>query len=309
MIYTDDLTKKFDQFTAVDGVSLNVQPGQVLALLGPNGAGKTTTVRMLTSILVPTRGRAEVAGYDVVKHPEKVRASVGVLTEHHGLYNRMNADEYLEFYGGLYGMEHNTMIRRATDMLERFGLIDARRKRLGEYSKGMRQKLALLRAMLHDPPVLLLDEPTSAMDPESSRMVRDLIHSLRSTDRTIILCTHNLPEAEELADQVAIIRHGHIILNDPVDVMKHRLLGPKEYEAHFNQPVVGELPAFPLDVDVTARGENWIRFRVGSPGTTNPVILKVLLNEGLAVVSFQEVSRSLEKAYLAAVLQEGNHGS
>jgi ABC-2 type transport system ATP-binding protein len=309
MIHTDDLTKKFDEFTAVDGVNLHVEPGQVLALLGPNGAGKTTTVRMLTSILVPTRGRAEVAGYDVVKQPEKVRASVGVLTEHHGLYNRMNADEYLEFYGGLYGMDRNATNKRATEMLERFGLIDARRKRLGEYSKGMRQKLALLRAMLHDPPVLLLDEPTSAMDPESSRMVRDSIQGLRSTDRTIILCTHNLPEAEELADQVAIIRLGHIILNDTVDVMKHRLLGPKEYEAHFNQAVTGSLPGFPLDVDVTARGDNWVRFRVGSPGTTNPVILKALLNEGLAVVSFQEVPRSLEQAYLAAVMQENHHAT
>ncbi len=173
MITAEDLTKHFDNFAAVESVNLNVDTGQVLVLLGPNGAGKTTTVRMLTSVLLPTRGRATVAGYDVVRQPDKVRASVGVLTEHHGLYGRMNAEEYLEFYGQLYGVERQQLDRRRDDLLEKFGLASARRKRLGEYSKGMRQKLALVRALLHEPPVLLLDEPTSAMDPESARMVRD----------------------------------------------------------------------------------------------------------------------------------------
>jgi ABC-2 type transport system ATP-binding protein len=135
------------------------------------------------------------------------------LTEHHGLYGRMNAVEYLDFYGQLYGVDRRSTQQRSDTLMEQFGLSSARKKRLGEYSKGMRQKLALVRAMLHNPPVLLLDEPTSAMDPESARVVRDAISTLRSTDRTIILCTHNLAEAEELADQVAIIRHGKILLH------------------------------------------------------------------------------------------------
>ncbi len=173
MITAEGLTKSFDDFLAVDRVSLEVLPGQVLVLLGQNGAGKTTTVRMLTSILRPSAGRASVAGFDVVKQADKVRASVGVLTEHHGLYGRMNAEEYLQFYGSLYGLDLKTVSRRMDELLGRFGLAPARKKRLGEYSKGMRQKLALVRAIIHDPPVLLLDEPTSAMDPESARMVRD----------------------------------------------------------------------------------------------------------------------------------------
>ncbi len=204
MIEAENLTKKFEDFTAVDQIQLNVPSGQVLALLGPNGAGKTTTVRMLTSILRPTAGWARVAGYDVVKQADKVRASVGVLTENHGLYVRMNAEEYLLFFAQLYGFEPKQAKLRFGQMLEKFGLGEARRKRLGEYSKGMRQKLALVRALLHDPPVLLLDEPTSAMDPESARTVRDEIQGLRTSERTIILCTHNLTEAEELADQIAI---------------------------------------------------------------------------------------------------------
>jgi ABC-2 type transport system ATP-binding protein len=225
MIFVEDLTKQFDDFVAVRDVNLNVAAGQVLALLGPNGAGKTTTVRMLTSILRPTHGRATVAGYDVVTQAKQVRASVGVLTEHHGLYGRMNAVEYLEFYRQLYGVERNEANRRIDELMNRFGLDSARKKRLGEYSKGMRQKLALVRALLHNPPVLLLDEPTSAMDPESARVVRDAILGLRSQEVTIILCTHNLAEAEELADKVAIIRRGRIIYDGVIDGLKRTLLG------------------------------------------------------------------------------------
>jgi ABC-type multidrug transport system ATPase subunit len=170
MIFAEDLTKVFDQFIAVDGINLDVGAGRVLVLLGPNGAGKTTTVRMLTSILKPSRGRAIVAGYDVVKEPQKVRESVGVLTEHHGLYNRMNAEEYLDFYARLYDMDAPVRKSRIDFLLQEFGLIAEKKRKLGEFSKGMRQKLALVRALMNEPPVLLLDEPTSAMDPESARM-------------------------------------------------------------------------------------------------------------------------------------------
>jgi ABC-2 type transport system ATP-binding protein len=301
MIFTEDLTKHFGQFVAVDGVNLDVRAGQVLALLGPNGAGKTTTVRMLTSILSPTRGRAMVAGFDIVKQPGQVRAAVGVLTEHHGLYGRMNAVEYLDFYGQLYGVDRRVNQQRSDTLMEQFGLSSARKKRLGEYSKGMRQKLALVRAMLHNPPVLLLDEPTSAMDPESARVVRDAISTLRSTDRTIILCTHNLAEAEELADQVAIIRNGKILLHGTPDELKQQLLGPVEYEARLASSVNGHVFDLPLGVTLIARGSDWLRFRIHEPETRNPELLKCLIDSCFPVVSFQKVSQTLEQAYLAAV--------
>ncbi len=304
MIAAEDLTKHFDTFAAVEGVNLNVDAGQVLVLLGPNGAGKTTTVRMLTSVLLPTRGRAVVAGYDVVRQPDKVRASVGVLTEHHGLYGRMNAEEYLDFYGQLYGVERRHLKQRRDELLDKFGLGDARRKRLGEYSKGMRQKLALVRALLHEPPVLLLDEPTSAMDPESARMVRDSIQTLRSGDRTIILCTHNMAEAEELADQVAIIRHGHILVNDKPENLKQSVLGPQEYEARVACGLNGWNAQLPPGISLTGRGDTWLRFQVGDPETANPLLLRLLVQAGLDVVSFSLVPRSLEMAYLKAIGQE-----
>ena len=242
-IVTEGLTKQFDDFLAVDDVNLQVPVGELLVLLGPNGAGKTTTVRMLTSLLRPTKGCARIAGYDVVEEAAKVRSMVGVLTEHHGLYKRMNAHEYLTFFGELYGLSKTDSAARFLPLLEKFGLADVGKKRLGEYSKGMRQKLSLVRALINDPPVLLLDEPTSAMDPESSRMVRNAITGLKRDDRTIILCTHNLNEAEELADQVAIIQRGRIILNDYLASVKQKLLGHRVFEARFpEQNNHGELP-------------------------------------------------------------------
>jgi ABC-2 type transport system ATP-binding protein len=301
MITAEDLTKRFDDFLAVDRVNLHVPSGRVLVLLGQNGAGKTTTVRMLTSILRPTSGHASVAGFDVVTQAERVRASVGVLTENHGLYGRMNAQEYLEFFGSLYGLKRAEVSPRIQYLMESFGLVRVGKKRLGEYSKGMRQKLALVRAMLHDPPVLLLDEPTSAMDPESARLVRDAILSLRTSGRTILLCTHNLAEAEELADLVAIIRGGRIILNDTLDNIKYTLLGPVEYEVRLACPLDGWAPPLPEGVEVRELGENWMRFRISDPERVNPLLLQRMIYDELPVISFHAVPRSLERAFLNAL--------
>lgn len=302
MIRAEGLTKQFEDFLAVDDVNLEVSAGQVLVLLGPNGAGKTTTVRMLTSILRPTRGTASVAGFDVVKDAHKVRAVVGVLTEHHGLYARMNGVEYLTFFGKLYGLDQETSRQRCATLLEQFGLQDAGTKRLGQYSKGMRQKLSLARALLHEPPVLLLDEPTSAMDPESSRMVRNAISGLRSKDRTIVLCTHNLAEAEELADQVAIIRGGRILMSGMLEDLKRELLGPTQFEAILANRLNGwSGENLPAGVILTGRDENALRFQVQSPDEDNPRLLRFLLDQKLDVKSFNELPHSLEAAYLKAV--------
>ena len=301
MIETEGLSKKFEDFLAVDGVDLHIEAGEVLALLGPNGAGKTTTVRMLTSVLRPSSGWARVAGYDVVRQSEKVRAVVGVLTEQHGLYGRMPADDYLDFFGKLYGMEAGLRHRRTDELLEQFGLEEARHRKIGEYSKGMRQKLALARAMLHDPPVLLLDEPTSAMDPESARLVRDAIHGLRSANRAIIICTHNLPEAEELADQIAIIRRGSIIERGSPDDLKQRLLGAEEYEVRLGASLGDDAACLSPEVRLTTKGEDWFRFQCDLPRQQIPQVVQCLVEHGLPVLELYEVPRSLERVYLQAV--------
>ncbi len=301
MILTDGLSKKFDDFLAVDGVSLHVEAGEVLALLGPNGAGKTTTVRMLTSVLRPTRGWARVAGYDVVKQANQVRASVGILTEQHGLYGRMPAGEYLDFFGQLYKMEAGVRQARIQRLLDDFGLTPDKDRRIGEYSKGMRQKLALARALLHDPPVLLLDEPTSAMDPESARLVRDSIHGLRSAKRAIVICTHNLAEAEELADQIAIIRHGKIIAKGTAQALKEKMIGLPEYEVRLGVDLDGQAFDLPPGATQTSLGTDWFRYRTTEPQVVNPAVLQSLVSRSIPVVSLQEVPRSLEQVYLQAV--------
>ena len=303
MIHCEDLSKHFDSFKAVDSVSLDIQPGEVLALLGQNGAGKTTTVRMLTSVLKPTRGWATVAGYDTVRNPAEVRSSVGVLTEMHGLYGRMTGYEYLHFFGEVYQLDKSRREKRAKELLEYFGLAQAGYRRSGEYSKGMRQKLALARALIHEPPVLLLDEPTSAMDPESAQLVRTEIARLRSSQRAIVICTHNLAEAEMLADKIAIIYHGRILLTGTLEDMRLRMLGPAEYDVK----LAGSYPAtelsLPEGVNILSTREDGFRFRVENPVAANPLILEQLFKLQLPLVSVQEVPRTLEMLYLKAMAQ------
>lgn len=314
MIEAQALTKRFDEFTAVENISLNIPAGSVLALLGPNGAGKTTTVRMLTSILAPTEGWARVAGYDVVTQPEMVRARVGVLTEQHGLYERMKALEYLSFFARIYHLPAAQTRQHILALMERFGLTFALDKRLGEYSKGMKQKLALVRALLHNPPVLLLDEPTSAMDPLSAKQVRDAITELqREEKRTFLITTHNLPEAQFLADTIAIIRHGRIVANGTFDELARKFVGEPVMELR----VSGQLNGLPKDlsdmVQVLENGENWLRYQVTEPERVNPQLVRRVTELGAEVVTLSQVTQTLESIYLQVVLEDeaqgGEYGS
>ncbi len=310
MIETAGLTKDFGDFRAVDDVTLSVSPGAVLALLGPNGAGKTTTVRMLTSILLPTAGRAKVAGYDVATQAAQVRAHVGVLTEQHGLYLRMKAMEYLDFFGQVYHMPPEQRRRRGLALMERFGLMEAIDRRLGEYSKGMRQKLSLVRAMLHDPPVLLLDEPTSAMDPESAKLVRDALLELRRDQRTIIITTHNLNEAQLLADRIAIIRRGRIVADGTFNELRAQMLGAPLMELRAVSQLNGHAQLIEDLVEIESVGEDWLRYRTAAPVAVNPQVLRRLTGAGLDVVTLSEVPQSLEDVYLRVVAEgpEGAYG-
>lgn len=301
MIVAEELTKRFNNFTAVDQVTFSVAAGEILALLGPNGAGKTTTVRMLASILAPTSGRAWVLGHDAVTDAQIVRHHVGILTEFPGLYLRMQGLKYLDFFGQLQGLSAERRRKRSEELLELFGMLEVAKQRLGEYSKGMRQKMALIRALLHDPSVLLLDEPTSAMDPQSAKQVRDCISDLRNERRAIVLCTHNLTEAEALADRIAIIRRGKIIALDTPAGLKTRLLGPPLLELRWRVSSDGHLPALSDLITVEARGEGWLRYRTSQPETTNPRLLHRLDEAAFEVVTLSEVPRSLEDVYLRIV--------
>ncbi len=301
MIELDELTKRFDDFTAVDRITLSVASGQVLALLGPNGAGKTTTVRMLAAILRPTAGRARVAGYDTVLDPIHVRRHIGILTEQPGLYLRMRGGEYLHFFGNIYGLDAATCEQRARSLLQQFAMPEAWDRRMGEFSKGMRQKIALARALLHEPPVLLLDEPTSAMDPYSAKLVRDAILSLRNARRTILLCTHNLTEAETLADHIAIIRRGQVMAMGTAAELKQRLLGPPTMELRLNGPLDGVLPIVARFAHLLDHGVDWLRYETDTPESTNPSLLRSLTEANIPIVTLSKVPRSLEAVYLRVV--------
>jgi ABC-2 type transport system ATP-binding protein len=301
MIEAVNLTKEFGEFTAVGDVSLNVSEGEVLALLGPNGAGKTTTVRMLGAILKPTRGQARIAGHDTVTEAKAVRRLIGLLTEFPGLYLRMNGLDYLRFFGELQGMPGPIIRQRSEELVQRFELWEARHKQVGTYSKGMKQKLTLVRAMLHDPLVLFLDEPTSAMDPHSAKLVRDSIANLRREKRTIVLCTHNLAEAEQLADRIAIVRRGQIIAQGTPMELKQRLLGDPLMEIRLAAPLNGLVGHLEKRVNIVAHGQDWLRYTVPDPSQFNPLLLTELAHQNIPIITLSEVSRSLEEVYLRIV--------
>lgn len=211
MIEAQGLTRRFGHIVAVDGLSLQVPPGAVLALLGPNGAGKTTAVRMLAGLLAPSAGAAVVAGCDVRADPAGVRARVGLVTDVPGLYEPMPLGAYLTFFGRLYRLDAATRARRVDELLDFFDLSDWRHVPMVGFSKGMKQKVALCRALLHEPAALFLDEPTSGLDPLAARAVRELVLRLKRSGRAIVLCTHDLNEAERLADEVIVLRKGSAV--------------------------------------------------------------------------------------------------
>lgn len=302
MIELEHLTKQYEDLVAVNDVTLSIAEGEVLALLGPNGAGKTTTVRMLSAILQPTAGRARVAGLDVVTQAREVRRIVGMLTEAPGLYTRMTGREYLEFFASMYGVPASITRRRIAELAERFEMEEALDRRLGYYSKGMAQKIALIRALVHDPQVLMLDEPTSAMDPQSARLVRNTIMDLRREKRTIIVCTHNLPEAEELADRIAIIRKGRIVTHGTLAELKRQLLGAPLMELRWLAPPHnGVLDRLRTLAEIQQVSPHGLRYVCEHPEQVNPLVLRALHEAEVPVLSLSEVPRNLEAVYLRVV--------
>ena len=215
VIHTDKLSKyygKGGEIKAVDELDLEVYEGETFGLLGPNGAGKTTTVRLLNCIIKPTSGSATVNGHNILKEETEVKRITGLLAESPGLYEKLSAREFLEFMGALYDVSSDVLSERIDDLLKLFGLYDRRDYLLEGYSRGMKQKILIASALIHDPPILFLDEPTSMLDPRAALMVKDLIKKLADTaGKTIFICSHILPVVEELCDRIGIINQGKLI--------------------------------------------------------------------------------------------------
>lgn len=221
MVIVTGLTKRFGHFTAVDRVSFQAYPGEILGLLGENGAGKTTTMRILATLLAPTAGTATVNGKDLRKEPEAVRAQLGVLFEG-GVYDRLTVRENIRYFGRLYGVPAEQLERRIDELLRRFQMEEYADRRAAWLSKGMKQKVALARILVHEPPVLILDEPTSGLDVTSARLVHEFILECRGQGKTVIISSHNMAEVEKLCDRICVIHRGRIVLEGTIEALRQQ---------------------------------------------------------------------------------------
>jgi ABC-2 type transport system ATP-binding protein len=296
MIQTSNLTRSFGAILAVDRLTLTVQPGEIFGFLGPNGAGKTTTIRMLAGLIGPTSGEATVAGCRLGKDDNSLRRRVGVLTETPGLYDGLSAEANLGFFAQLHGIaDPAAAVER---YLRWLGLWERRVEPAGTFSKGMRQKLAIARALLHEPEVLFLDEPTSGLDPEAARLVRDFIAELRREGRTIFLCTHNLDEADRLCDRVGVFRQRLLAVDAPAALRKQL----------FGRTVVVHLRSVAPELTAAAAGLPFVRevravdrkllITLDDPEASNPEVVRALVRAGGDVQFVGELRQSLEDVYL-----------
>ncbi len=306
-VVTEGLTKRFGSFTAVDHLSFEVREGEVFGLLGPNGAGKTTTIRMLASLISSSEGSAKVGGYDVGKDALKVRETVGILTENPSLYERLTAYENMDFFAEAYGISDALEKRgRIKELLEFFELWERRDDRVAKYSKGMKQKLAVARALVHKPSILFLDEPTAGLDPASAKGIRDLIEGLSRHERhTVLLCTHRLEDAEKLCNRVMIINRGRSVIVGSIDELRSRIGGRpvlrvalRESTRNITEAVEGLEQAEAVEVDNSA---NSLLITVGDFESATPEVIRSIVYAGGEVLSVDVRRPSLEEAYLKLV--------
>jgi ABC-2 type transport system ATP-binding protein len=299
LIVLENLSKSFDQLVAVDRLSFTVGAGEIFGLLGPNGAGKTTTIRMLSALIGPTSGEAWINGCQVGRDDRAIRKNVGILTESPGLYDQLSAERNLAFFAQMYDVEDvGGQVER---YLRTLGLWERRFESVASFSKGMRQKLAIARALLHEPSVLFLDEPTSGLDPAAARLVRTFIAELKSEGRAIILCTHNLDEAERLCDRVAMIRSRLLVMDTPM-ALRRKVFGRKSV-FHLKGKAasyVEQIKGFDFVGNVDAV-DNKLVISLTDPEVYNPSLVRSLVEAGAEIQFVGELRHKLEDVYLQLV--------
>lgn len=306
-IRAENLSKRFGATVAVDGVSFEVGRGEVVAFLGPNGAGKSTTMRMLTGVFPPSSGRATVAGRDVVREPLEARRAIGYLPERTAIYADMDVDGYLRFVAEMKAIEPREVGAAVARSMEATAIGPVGRRRIGDLSKGFRQRVGLAQALLGDPPVLVLDEPSSGLDPEQVAEMRELVRGLGG-ERTVLLSTHVLPEAESVCSRVMVMHRGRILAVDEPRALEDRLRPWRETRVRVagdEERAAGVLRAFPGALGVerenrTAEGTGWV---VRSPLGSDPrrELAAAVVGAGLGLVEMGERRMSLEEIFLALV--------
>ncbi|MGH2446733.1 MAG: ABC transporter ATP-binding protein [Candidatus Limnocylindria bacterium] len=303
MIEAIALGKRFRSLTAVHELSFTVGDGEIFGLLGPNGAGKTTSVRILSGLIAASEGRARINDLELGPDSQRIRAITGILTEAPGLHDKLTARENLGYYGRLYGLRGGTLRRAVDRYLGIVGLPDVGDRRVGGFSKGMRQKVAIARALLHEPDVLYLDEPTSALDPSAAKTVRDFVATLRDAGRSIVVCTHNLDEAERLCDRIGIMRGTLLRVDTPARLRRRNgtasvrveLVGARRPESFLDM-----LAALPF-IEGARALDGALFVEVGDPRGDNPELVRALVDAGARVVGINEEAVTLEQVYLDLV--------
>jgi len=304
-IETRDITRRFGAVCAVDRVSLQVPAGTIFGFLGPNGAGKTTTLRLLLGLLELNGGSATVLGYDLATQAAAIRAHTGVLLEHDGLYQRLTVTDNLEFFGRVYHLDKNTRQARIRELLEHLGLWERRNAAVTQLSKGMKQKVAIARALLHRPSLVFLDEPSSGLDPEAAVALRDDIESLaRKEGTTVFLTTHNLAEAEKVCDRVGVIRQGRLIALGTPEELRVRTGKPiaEIYGQGFSEVAVAAVRALPQVSAILVHADH-LQVEL-EPGAEVAPLVSLLVREGAQVEEVRKGQGSLEEAFVTLMQEE-----
>lgn len=296
----EQLTKRYGSFTALNGITFSVAEGEFFGFLGPNGAGKTTTINILTGLARPTSGTAWIAGYDCFRERKKVKELLGVVPDESNLYEDLNGFENLCFCGALYGMERQTRERRAKELLSTFGLEEVALKPFGAYSKGMKRKLTIAACLMHDPPILFLDEPTTGIDVASARQIRELIKNLNRQGKTVFLTTHYIEEAERLCDRLAFIVEGRIVTIGSLEELLHDFRRERILEFSFAEGI-GEIrvpleEAFP-EIAVEVKGNKALRVHSKKPLNLVPFI-NFFDDRKLTVYEAKLILPSLEEVFV-----------
>ena len=306
MIVLEELTRVYGKFTALDKLSMTIAEGELHGFVGPNGAGKTTTMRILATLLPASGGRATIDGVDVAKNPRRVRALVGYMPDFFGVYDSLKAWEYLDFYGRLYGLSAARRRERVDQLLELVRLSDKRDSYVDSLSRGMKQRLCLAHSLIHDPRLLILDEPASGMDPRARAEMKDILRALRDMKKTVLISSHILPELSEMCDSLTIIDHGKLVFTGSVEALDRKMNGDAPIDIRF-APGAGEesvdaavalLKQYPGVSGITQEDARTLRVETSAQLAGTDALLRALIENGAPVEDFHRAPMNLEKVFM-----------
>jgi len=301
MIEISGLKKHFGNFQALKGIDLHIKKGTVFGFVGPNGAGKSTTMSILATLLLPSEGTAKVDGMDVTEFPHEVRKKIGYMPDFFGVYDQLKTDEYLHFYGGSYGIPRKEREELIPQLLELVNLSDKRDAYVDSLSRGMKQRLCLARCLVHDPELLILDEPASGLDPRARIEMREILKELKSMGKTIIISSHILPELAEMVDEIGVIEHGEMIAVGNIGQIQQQLMAKRQLSIKLtsgHEQLKGFLNDQPHVQGVFIDG-NTLEVQFSSGDEDQAALLKTIIMSGYEVISFQEAQTDLEDIFLA----------